>query len=547
MDDRGQPVQVGAILLFGFLIVAFSTYQAVVVPQQNEEVEFEHNLDAQSKMVELRGSLLRAGSTGDGYPVSVRLGTTYPARLIAVNPGPSSGSLRTVSIGGGADLNVTNARALDGETADFWNGDTVTYTTGGIAYEPNYNVYRQAPATLYENGVVYNRGPDGTNVTQTDQRLVDGRTLDLTVLQGSYQRSGSDAVSVGVSSPTAAPRTVLVNSSGDPINVSVPTGLSNATWARLLDDQLASNGGYVTSLEKTDGVLSIELDQTRDGQTVTYELRVPAASVGADVPEPTTAYVTDVSGDGATIPDSGSQQIVAEVRNEFNGPESGVETCAAVTRGPGSIEEVPTTDTSDADGRVAYTYVADDVPTTQTAVVTVGYECDGSDDPEPSAPPETKATFEIDVYDTGGGGGGGGGTSADNVQLTRSSTNSQTSPGTQETFEFTLENTGGSEVVIKEIAVDSTTQPDASQVEYGSGNEFEQLSGGSGALNQVLDIGGSTHSLDTDAKIAGGTTAEFRLTRFVDSSGGQVDMKNEDVTITIHFNDGSSKQFTLSG
>lgn len=545
MDDRGQPVQVGAILLFGFLIIAFSTYQAVVVPQQNEGVEFEHNLDTQSRMVELRGSLLRAGSTGDGYPVSVRLGTTYPARLIAVNPGPSSGLLRTVSLGGGADLAITNAEALDEETGDFWNGDTVTYTTKGIVYEPNYNVYQQAPATLYENSVVYNRAPDGANVTQTDQRLVDGRTLDLAVLQGVYQRSGSDTVSVGVSSPTAAPRTVLVHNSSDPINVSVPTGLSNATWAGLLEDQLASNGGYVTSLEKTDGVLYIELDETRDGQTVTYELRVPAASVGADVPEPTTAYVTGASGDGATIPDTGSQQVIAAVRNEFNAPESGVETCAAVTRGPGSIEEVPSTDTSDADGQVSYTYVAQDVPATRTAVVTVGYECDGGNDPKPSAPPETKATFEIEVYDTGGGGGGG--TSADNIQLTSSSSTSQTGTGaTQETVEFSLENTGGSKVVIEEISVDSTTQPDASQVKYGSGNEFEQISGGSGTLDQVIDIGNSTQNLNTNAEIAGGSTADFRLTRFVDINGNEVNMNQEGVTITLHFGDGSSKQLTLS-
>lgn len=404
MDDRGQPVQVGAILLFGFLVIAFSTYQAVVVPQQNEEVEFDHNLDAQSKMVELRGSLLRAGSTGDGYPVSVRLGTTYPARLIAVNPGPSSGSLRTVTLGGGADLAITNAEALDEETGDFWDGSEVTYATRGIAYEPNYNVYQQPPATVYENSVVYNRAPDGANVTQTDQRLVDGRTLDLTVLQGEYQRSGSDTVSVGVSSPTAAPRTVLVQGSGRDIEIAVPTSLSLSTWETLLADQMESNGGHVLDLSKSGGTLSITMNETDPGGSpITYRLRVPAASVGADAPEPTTAYVTDVSGDGATIPDTGSQQIVAEVRNEFNAPESGVETCAAVSSGsPGSIDEVPSTATSDADGQVSYTYVADDVPTTRTALVTVGYDCNGGD-PRPSAPPETKATFEIEVYDTGGG------------------------------------------------------------------------------------------------------------------------------------------------
>lgn len=538
MDSRGQPVQVGVIILFGFLVVAFALFQAVVVPQQNAEVEFQHNQDVQRDVVELRGSLLRTASTGDGHPVSIRLGTTYPSRLIAVNPGPSSGSLRTVSPGGGDSLGVTNAEALDEETADFWDGDTVTYPTRGISYEPNYNVYQQAPATVYENSVVYNRGTDGANVTRTDQRLIDSRRLDLTVLQGEYQRSGSDAVSVGVSSPTAAPRTIVVHNSADPINVSVPTGLSNATWAQLLDDQFASNGGYVTSLKKTDGVLYVELDETRDGQTVTYELRVPAASVGTDVPQVGTAYLTDDSGDGATIPDTGSQQVVAEVRNEFNAPESGVETCAAVTRGPGSLDEVPTTVTSDADGQVSYTYVAEDVPTTQTAVVTVGYECDGGNDPEPSSPPKIQATFEIEVYDTGSGSSGGSSLRSANVTNLDNNSSSQTQ---DLTFTVDRDYSNGEQVVI-----DLSEAQRNNQVDY-AGAGIRRVDGSSGSAEFTTQSGGGAEVTFTAAGSEQAGDTITAVVENVDATGGNADTNSPyDVIFEGPDADTITESFTVS-
>ncbi|MDZ7746206.1 MAG: hypothetical protein U5K28_06720 [Halobacteriales archaeon] len=50
-DTRGQSVQVGVIILFAFAIIAFTSYQAVVVPQQNQQVEFDHNQEVQSDMV----------------------------------------------------------------------------------------------------------------------------------------------------------------------------------------------------------------------------------------------------------------------------------------------------------------------------------------------------------------------------------------------------------------------------------------------------------------------------------------------------------------
>ncbi|ESS06155.1 MAG: hypothetical protein A07HB70_01704 [uncultured archaeon A07HB70] len=85
-DRRGVTVQIGAILLFGVLIVALSTYQAVAVPAENEQVEFNHNQAVQQDMLELRSALLQTGAGGRGQSVSVSLGTTYPSRVLLVNP-----------------------------------------------------------------------------------------------------------------------------------------------------------------------------------------------------------------------------------------------------------------------------------------------------------------------------------------------------------------------------------------------------------------------------------------------------------------------------
>lgn len=386
-DERAQPIQVGVIVLFGFLIIALSVFQATIVPQENGEVEFRHSQEVQNQMADVRGALLRAAATGEVYPVSVPLGTGYPPRAITLNPPPSSGNLRTVAPGGGTELRIENAAAVEAEPRDFWDAQTRTYETGGLVYRPNYNVYEQAPAVGFENSVLYNRAPDGTVVAQSGQRLVDGRELDLTVLQGNYQRSGSGTASVDVSSPTADPRTVVVEASSEsePIRFTVPPALNETTWESLLEDELGE-GGYVTSLSKSDGELTVELRPTDADGLIRYELLVAPAGLGSDIPPSPAAYLTDVSGNGTSIPKMGSQQVVAEVRDEFNAPERGVATCAEVTSGGGSIEESPPTDVSDADGRVDYTYRAPDnnspenprvdAPShSETVVVTVSYDC----------------------------------------------------------------------------------------------------------------------------------------------------------------------------
>ena len=63
-DERGQPVQIGFILLFGILVLAFAGYQGHVVPDQNSEVEFQHSQDVTKDMQTFRVNLLNGAENG---------------------------------------------------------------------------------------------------------------------------------------------------------------------------------------------------------------------------------------------------------------------------------------------------------------------------------------------------------------------------------------------------------------------------------------------------------------------------------------------------
>ncbi|MFB6160756.1 MAG: hypothetical protein ABEJ61_06225 [Haloferacaceae archaeon] len=392
-DTRGVSSVVGAVLLFGFLVIGLSGYQAMVVPEQNAKVEFQHSQRVDDQLVGVRNAVTGAATTARTRSQRVALGTRYPVRLVAVNPPPPSGTLRTVPPDG-AGVRVANARALDAETGDFWNGTNRTYATKFLTYRADYAEYRGAPTTVYEHTVLYQRFPNGATVTRTGQQLVEGRDVDLTLLRGSYQRAGSGTVAVDASSPTRSPRTVLVASAGDPVRISVPTRLPLATWEELLADERVANGGYVTSLSKSGGRLRVELAATdAAGDPVTYELALPVAAVGTDVPDPDATYLTDAPGTSATVERGATTELVVEARNRYNGPESGVTPNASATAGSATVAG-PT----DVEGRTIVEYTAPDAAGVETVTVEEDLDGDGS------VEADERVTFSVAVTGAAGGG-----------------------------------------------------------------------------------------------------------------------------------------------
>lgn len=215
-DGRAQTSQIGAILLFGALILAFASYQAFVVPDQNREIEFSQNLETQGQFESVRNVVVAAPGRSNG-PGSVRLtlGATYPDRAIASNPGPATGTLRTVGTGtGGPNLTLGNVAATGSGAADFWNGSIHRYATGGLVYAPNYNLYRRAPTTVYENSVVYNAFRRGNRST-TGQTLIEGRRLTLVTLAGSLATTRAGSVTIDPEYVSASARELAVTDAAE--------------------------------------------------------------------------------------------------------------------------------------------------------------------------------------------------------------------------------------------------------------------------------------------------------------------------------------------
>ena len=344
-DDRAVTVQVGAVLLFGFLVVALATYQMAAVPADNRAVEFRHGERVAQDLLSLHAAV-DAAAAGDSRSTQVELGTRYPARTFFVNPPPASGILS--SAGAGA-IAVRNAVAVgDPETADYWNGTDREFPTDRLTYRADYNVLAGAPTTVIEHGVVVDAFEGGTERPRTEQTLVRGRTVGLVGLAANVSESGTSAYSATPRAVSPATRTVAVTDGSGPVTVEFRTALSVDTWRDLLATQMTTAGGHVQSVTRpTDGEVRIELETG-----VTYRLRMARVAVGTNV-DTSAAYLTTVGGSTATV--AAGDEIAVETRDRFNNPVAGA--TVEVARGFDLVDE--SNATTDADGRATFAYDGD--------------------------------------------------------------------------------------------------------------------------------------------------------------------------------------------
>jgi len=361
-DERAQSIQIGAVLLFAVLIIAFSSYQAFAVPNQNAEVEFNHNQDVQTQIQELRNTIVSVPGATSSRSVSVTLGTQYPSRVIARNPGPPSGTLRT---DGTADSDhhvpIRNAQA-SGETGDYWTGTAPKrFNSGTLEYSPNYNVYGEAPTTYYEHSLAYNQFRSG-NITLSDQNIVSGREITLVTLNGSLSRTSTGTTSVDVQPVSRSSRTVSVTDDGtNNVSVSFLSRLPASTWNETLSEEVDPSPGsgdddrYIADVSDQPGpgpYYNITLTFERG---VDYRLQMAKAGVGTRVTEESATYLTDISGDGSSVERGDTTELVVEVRDAYNNPVADTTVNASVAgTNTGSVAE--TQKQTDDSGRVTFSY-----------------------------------------------------------------------------------------------------------------------------------------------------------------------------------------------
>jgi hypothetical protein len=216
----------------------------------------------------------------DHRPTSVRLGTQYPARLIALNPPAPVGQLQATD----APVNVTLENA-NVENRESYDGDPVTlldefessgFETRFLRYQPNYNEYREAPETTLEHSLLYNEFQN-TDLVVKDQRLIDGTRLRVVLFSGSVPQPSDQTVSLDpatMDGPTAP-----INVTADPgenLNLTIPTR-SPQVWESedVIGATFDEGATHARVIDNGTQQVTIQLEA---GET--YQLR--AARVGFD-------------------------------------------------------------------------------------------------------------------------------------------------------------------------------------------------------------------------------------------------------------------------
>ena len=380
-DDRAQALQVGAVLLFGILVILFTVWQAFVIPDANERVEFTHNQEVQSEMVSLQGTAISAADSGTPQSTSVQLGQQFPSRLLFVNPSPATGTLRTTAIGDGA-VQITNANATGLTDEAFWNGTERNYTTRAVEYTPDYRVFQGAPRTVYDNTLLYNAfdRADETNVSAiASQSIIRDDTISLVMLAGSYEETGIASVNPSFTPVSTQTETVRVNSSeDDPLTLTIASEVDAETWEEVLADE--DNVADVTEVDET--TVEIELVEG------TYELQLSKIGLGTGVDTPRPAYLSVVDTPELTRSESGT--ITVGVLDRYNSLASeNVTVEAEVTDGDANVDDSAT---SGFDGQAEF-----DIDVGSTAAESITVEFSFADDEEETLDDDAVESVSVDL------------------------------------------------------------------------------------------------------------------------------------------------------
>jgi len=116
--------------------------------------------------------------------------------------------------------------------------------------------------------------------------------------------------------------------------------------------------------------------------------------------------------------------------------------------------------------------------------------------------------------------------------------------GSSGKYSFELNNTGDINVTLDGISVDSTTNPDADRVARGN----ILTASGTQVVSQTIDVGGPIVGFDQNVDINTGQVVPFEFDKFSTPPGPgkpNADMRGENVTITVRFTDGSTRQLKL--
>ena len=331
-DERGVSEVIGAILVFGIVIVLLGIIQTQAIPAANEQVEFNHNQEVQGDLTQLQQSVSQVVRDGDRQSVSVSLGTTYPTRLFFFNPPNPSGTIRSTDA---RPVEIAaqsgNLESPEGQVNERiqnpsapGNPNELRFELRSLVYEPNYNEYRDPPSVVSEYGVMYLNSSD-SSVLVENQTVVGGTTISLVSTAGEFDRTSGATRPLGVDAAPAPTTTVPIRHDNPGpnnfIELTLPTRLGQEQWDSIVSGQSNVVGANV---DATANEVTLELrSQDGSGNQIEYELEVPRYEVDNSAPDPSPTYVATDAGSSKRVPPGEDIEVTAEVRDEYNNPIPG--------------------------------------------------------------------------------------------------------------------------------------------------------------------------------------------------------------------------------
>jgi hypothetical protein len=349
-DDRAVSTVIGAVILFGFLIVTLSVYQAQVVPQENAQTEFQHSEEVRSDLIELRAGILQAGSLDQPQYQTVQLGTTYSPRTFAVNPTAPTGIIRTST-----SYPITIRYASNGTVIE-------TIPTRFIEYRPGYNELPRSP-TWYDASVLYLDARDngGGIAVIEDQTLVEGGEVQITAIQNEFRRSGTGRVTIELRPAESVTGDIP---EGD-LTVTIPTRLSEDDWESKTD--LPTGSDVFVDVTDTGAEINNKKIYNLTLSTTANDLTIDTVGV-QEAPEAPTqnnkaqiGNSNDDGGDGGNGGGGGGGSVNADVAfvSSTSGTLKTVRASGTITTyaAGGNIETIGSTVNLDADSATEVTFV----------------------------------------------------------------------------------------------------------------------------------------------------------------------------------------------
>lgn len=350
-DERAQALQVGAVLLFGFLIVGLAVYQISVVPEQNRQVEFDAYQDAARDLSDLRGDVLASAGRDVTASTTVKTGARYPPRAVFVNPPPSTGS---VELGEPGTVTIENAAAVGSEdenTRRYWDGAPREFETKPARFTPDYSDFEGLPIVV--TGESSFRDAGDRIVPAGGQTLLSGDRLQLIAIGGEMDASGLET-QVTADPVSAAERTVVVEGAGDEdVVVEIVPGADPDAWNGTFGERLLDREDVLAVEARTDTVaVTLDGDRRYRLRLGKVELRERGDVSSADAPE--TAYVVAKSDEESTIARGANKTLRVEVRDAFDNPATDEDVEFELTSGSGSLARTEAVSTEDGEASTTF-------------------------------------------------------------------------------------------------------------------------------------------------------------------------------------------------